>query len=130
LDTALAHQRIREHAFQQKLIETGKVLLTHNALRYSSEGVVPQRIFFLHDEFTHLPSFPRRAVESCFGMYQGKAGDELQTLDALHKFAWSKLMANMFEKMENVFMFGDLHLFINVINGVMVRREKEGEYKY
>jgi len=29
-------------------------------------------------------------------------------------------MSNMFEKMENVFMFGDLHLFINVINGVMV----------
>ena len=29
-------------------------------------------------------------------------------------------MANIFEKMENVFMFGDLHLFINVINGVMI----------
>lgn len=29
-------------------------------------------------------------------------------------------MSDMFEKMENAFMFADLHLFINVINGVMV----------
>lgn len=27
-------------------------------------------------------------------------------------------MSNMFEKMENSFMYDDLHLFINVINGV------------
>uniref|UniRef100_A0A914HFS7 Uncharacterized protein n=1 Tax=Globodera rostochiensis TaxID=31243 RepID=A0A914HFS7_GLORO len=120
LDAPQAQQRIREHAVQQKLIETGKVLLTHNALRHSHEAVIPQRIFFLHDEFTHLPSFPRRAVETCFGMYQGTSGEELQTMDALHKFAWSKLIANMFEKMENAFMFGDLHLFINVINGIMI----------
>lgn len=26
----------------------------------------------------------------------------------------------MFEKMEDAFMFGDLHLFINVINGIMI----------
>lgn len=26
----------------------------------------------------------------------------------------------MFEKMENAFMFDDLHLFINVINGIMI----------
>ncbi|KAL3119939.1 hypothetical protein niasHT_007067 [Heterodera trifolii] len=120
LDIGQAQQRIREHALQQKLIETGKVLLTHNALRHSPEAVIPQRIFFLHDEFTHLPSFPRRAVETCFGMYQNTSGAELQTTDALHKFAWSKLIANMFEKMENAFMFGDLHLFINVINGIMI----------
>lgn len=29
-----------------------------------------------------------------------------------------QLMSDMFEKMENSFMYGDLHLFINVINGV------------
>lgn len=27
-------------------------------------------------------------------------------------------MSDMFARMENAFMFGDLHLFINVINGV------------
>lgn len=53
-------------------------------------------------------------------------GEELQALDALHKFAWSKLITNIFEKMENAFMFGDLHLFINVINGVMVSRPGSG----
>lgn len=31
-----------------------------------------------------------------------------------------KLMSDMFAKMENAFMFGDLHLFINVINGVTI----------
>ena len=29
----------------------------------------------------------------------------------------SQLMSDMFEKMENAFMFADLHLFINVVNG-------------
>ena len=70
-------------------------------------------------------------------MYDGEMGEELQSADALHKFAWSKvsihipkseynclplkLISDLFEKMENAFMFGsDLHLFINVINGVMI----------
>ncbi|PIO77008.1 hypothetical protein TELCIR_00898 [Teladorsagia circumcincta] len=29
-------------------------------------------------------------------------------------------MSDMFEKMENAFMFADLHLFINVVNGIMI----------
>ncbi|KAI6240158.1 Protein unc-80 [Aphelenchoides fujianensis] len=125
MDPNAALLKMKTYAFQQKLIETGKVLLTHNALRYSpGERVgfvqIPQRIFFLHDEFTHLPSFPRRSVESCFGMYQGPMGTELQAVDAMHKFVWSKLVSDMFEKMENAFMFGDLHLFINVINGIVI----------
>uniref|UniRef100_A0A7E4W3C8 UNC80 domain-containing protein n=1 Tax=Panagrellus redivivus TaxID=6233 RepID=A0A7E4W3C8_PANRE len=120
LDPTAATIKMRQTAFQQKLIEIGKVLLTHNALKYSPELVIPQRIFFLHDEFTHLPSFPRRSLESCFGMYQGPLGEELQSIDSMHKYVWSKLMTDMFEKMENAFMFGDLHLFINVINGIMI----------
>ena len=119
-DRETATIKMRQAAFQQKLIEIGKVLLTHNALKYSPEAVVPQRIFFLHDEFTHLPSFPRRSLESCFGMYQGPMGNELHSIDSMHKYVWSKLMTDMFEKMENAFMFGDLHLFINVINGIMI----------
>uniref|UniRef100_A0A0R3RUV0 Protein unc-80 n=1 Tax=Elaeophora elaphi TaxID=1147741 RepID=A0A0R3RUV0_9BILA len=109
-----AHLRMREIAFTQKLIEMGKVLLTHSALSHSPENVIPQRIFFLHDEFTHLPSFPRKSLETCFGMYNGPLGRELYSIDSMHKF----LMSDMFAKMENAFMFGDLHLFINVINGV------------
>ena len=115
-----AYLKIKQTAFQQRMIEIGKVLLTHNALKYSPESVIPQRIFFLHDEFTHLPSFPRRSLESSFGMYQGIFGDELHSIDMLHKFVWAKLISDMFEKMENAFMFGDLHLFINVINGILI----------
>uniref|UniRef100_A0A915PNH9 Uncharacterized protein n=1 Tax=Setaria digitata TaxID=48799 RepID=A0A915PNH9_9BILA len=113
-----AHLRMRQMAFTYKLIEMGKVLLTHNALAHSPENVIPQRIFFLHDEFTHLPSFPRKSLETCFGMYNGPLGRELYSIDSIHKFVWALLMSDMFEKMENAFMFGDLHLFINVINGV------------
>ncbi|CAD5215802.1 unnamed protein product [Bursaphelenchus okinawaensis] len=120
LDPEVAHSQMKQNSFQQKLIETGKVLLTHHALKYSPENVVPQRIFFLHDEFTHLPAFPRRSLESCFGFYQGKMGNELQAMDSMHKFVWSQLISDMFEKMENAFMFGDLHLFINVINGILI----------
>uniref|UniRef100_A0A1I7SH45 CID domain-containing protein n=1 Tax=Bursaphelenchus xylophilus TaxID=6326 RepID=A0A1I7SH45_BURXY len=120
LDPEEAQSKMKNNAFQQKLIETGKVLLTHQALKYSPENVVPQRIFFLHDEFTHLPAFPRRSLESCFGFYEGKMGDELQAIDSIHKFVWSQLISDMFEKMENAFMFGDLHLFINVINGILI----------
>lgn len=31
----------------------------------------------------------------------------------------------MFERMENAFIFGDLHLFINVINGIMLMHCEE-----
>jgi hypothetical protein len=41
-------------------------------------------------------------------MYQSVMGAELQAVDAMHKFVWSKLVGDMFEKMENAFMFGDL----------------------
>ncbi|KAM3722777.1 Protein unc-80 [Dirofilaria immitis] len=118
LNPDVAHLRMRQIAFTHKLIEMGKVLLTHNALAHSPENVIPQRIFFLHDEFTHLPSFPRKSLETCFGMYNGPLGRELYYADSMHKFVWTLLMSDMFEKMENAFMFCDLHLFINVINGV------------
>lgn len=36
MDVEAAQRRMRECAFQQKFIETGKVLLTHNALKYSN----------------------------------------------------------------------------------------------
>uniref|UniRef100_A0A0K0E172 UNC80_C domain-containing protein n=3 Tax=Strongyloides stercoralis TaxID=6248 RepID=A0A0K0E172_STRER len=108
------------NTFYQKQIESGKVLLTHNALKHSPENVIPQRIFFLHDEFTHLLSFPRKAIESSFSMYFGEYGDELKAVDTMHKLTWINLITSIFEKMENAFMFGDLHLFINVINGVMI----------
>ncbi|PAV67932.1 hypothetical protein WR25_01182 isoform B [Diploscapter pachys] len=115
-----AHLKMRQTAFAQRFIEVGKVLLTHNILKYSPANVIAQRVFFLHDELTHLPSFPRKSLETCFGMHHGPMGEQLKAMEAMHKFTWAKLMADMFEKMENAFMFADLHLFINVINGIMI----------
>uniref|UniRef100_A0A0N4UG78 DUF3453 domain-containing protein n=1 Tax=Dracunculus medinensis TaxID=318479 RepID=A0A0N4UG78_DRAME len=120
-----AEFRMRTTALTQKFIEIGKVLLTHNALSHSPENVIPQRIFFLHDEFTHLPSFPRKSLETCFGMYNGLMGPELHAMDTIHKFVWAQLVSDMFERMENAFIFGDLHLFINVINGIMLMHCEE-----
>lgn len=31
------------------------------------------------------------AIESCFGMYQGEMGMELQAMDSMHKFVWSNV---------------------------------------
>ncbi|WKY11247.1 hypothetical protein Q1695_003091 [Nippostrongylus brasiliensis] len=120
LDQEEAQLRMRQTAFAQRFIEVGKVLLTHNILKYSPQHVIAQRVFFLHDELTHLPSFPRKSLETCFGMFHGEMGDQLKAMEALHKFTWAKLMSDMFEKMENAFMFADLHLFINVVNGIMI----------
>ncbi|ULT92650.1 hypothetical protein L3Y34_010030 [Caenorhabditis briggsae] len=120
LTPEVAEKRMKDTAFHQRFIECGKVLLTHNILKYSPQHVIAQRVFFLHDEFTHLPSFPRKSLETCFGMYFGPGGEQLKAMESMHKFVWAKLMSDMFEKMENAFMFADLHLFINVINGIMI----------
>ncbi|CAR64667.2 Protein unc-80 [Caenorhabditis elegans] len=120
LSPEVAEKKMKETAFHQKFIECGKVLLTHNILKYSPQHVIAQRVFFLHDEFTHLPSFPRKSLETCFGMYFGPGGEQLKAMESMHKFVWAKMMSDMFEKMENAFMFADLHLFINVINGIMI----------
>ncbi|VDM59235.1 unnamed protein product [Angiostrongylus costaricensis] len=120
LDIEEAQLRMRQTVFAQRFIEVGKVLLTHNILKYSPQHVIAQRVFFLHDELTHLPSFPRKSLETCFGMFHGEMGEQLKAMEAMHKFTWAKLMSDMFEKMENAFMFADLHLFINVVNGIMI----------
>ncbi|KHJ81112.1 hypothetical protein OESDEN_19202 [Oesophagostomum dentatum] len=49
-------------------------------------------------------------------MYHGDMGEQLKAMEAVHKFTWANLMSDMFEKMENAFMFADLHLFINVVS--------------
>ncbi|KIH64547.1 hypothetical protein ANCDUO_05141 [Ancylostoma duodenale] len=91
LDQEEAHLRMRQTAFAQRFIEVGKVLLTHNILKYSPQHVIAQRIFFLHDELTHLPSFPRKSLETCFGMYHGEMGEQLKAMEAVHKFTWAKI---------------------------------------
>lgn len=46
---------------------------------------------------------------------------ELSALDFMHKLSWVKLIRQMFEAMVGNFAYsGDIHLFINVINGALV----------
>ena len=41
-------------------------------------------------------------------------------LDVMHKFMWVRLIARMFEAMAGNFAYsGDIHLFINVLNGTL-----------
>jgi len=46
---------------------------------------------------------------------------ELCSLDFMHKLSWVKLVSRMFEAMVGNFAYsGDIHLFINVVNGALV----------
>ena len=46
---------------------------------------------------------------------------ELKCLDSMHKLIWVKMMSRMFEGMAGNFAYsGDIHLFINVVNGCLL----------
>lgn len=74
-----------------------------------------------------MPAFPRKALEACFGLYAGPYGHELHGMDTLHKYSWAQLVTQMLLSMESASMFGDLHLFINVLNGVMILHCEDAE---
>lgn len=74
-----------------------------------------------------LPSFPRKALESDLELYKcGPLGKQLAGLDVLHKFMWVRLIARMFEAMAGNFAYsGDIHLFVNVLNGALVLHSED-----
>lgn len=82
---------------------------------------------FLHEELMKLPSFPRKALESDLHLYKsGPLGKELLGLDVLHKFMWVRLIARMFEAMAGNFAYsGDIHLFVNVLNGALILHSED-----
>ncbi|KAF5273419.1 hypothetical protein FQA39_LY07436 [Lamprigera yunnana] len=123
----LVHMKPEEafNALQQqelvcKFVEIGKVLLTWAILK--NVDMVVQRVVFLHEELMKLPSFPRKALESDMDLYRGgEIGKQLMGLDVLHKFMWIRLIARMFEAMAGNFAYsGDIHLFLNVLNGAFI----------
>uniref|UniRef100_A0A915IVJ9 Protein UNC80 C-terminal domain-containing protein n=1 Tax=Romanomermis culicivorax TaxID=13658 RepID=A0A915IVJ9_ROMCU len=120
MDQDEGEAKMKQMAFAMKFCELGRVLLSYSVLKSASENIIPQRIYFLHEELTRLPAFPRKALESCFGMYHKTWGKELYGLDMMHKLGWAQLMTSMLRNMENPYLFGDLHLFMNVINGVFI----------
>lgn len=51
---------------------------------------------------------------------------ELLGLDVLHKFMWVRLIARMFEAMAGNFDYsGDIHLFLNVLNGAVILHSQD-----
>ncbi|XP_063871430.1 protein unc-80 homolog isoform X10 [Scylla paramamosain] len=120
MDVDIAYDALQKQAFTLKLLEIGKVLMSWSILKRPDQ--VAQRVFFLHEELTKLPSFPRKALEADFNLYKGGVmGKELRGLDQLHKYMWVQLVTRMFEGMAgNLTYTTDLHLFLNVINGAFL----------
>ncbi|XP_059490383.1 protein unc-80 homolog isoform X4 [Neocloeon triangulifer] len=121
-----AYNALQKQAFILKFVEIGKVLLTWAILK--NVDMVVQRVVFLHEELMKLPSFPRKALESELDLYKGgEMGKELLGLDMLHKFMWVRLIARMFEAMAGNFAYsGDIHLFLNVLNGSIILHSECG----
>ncbi|KAJ8917160.1 hypothetical protein NQ315_012652 [Exocentrus adspersus] len=121
----IAFNALQKQELLHKFVEIGKVLLTWAILK--NVDMVVQRVVFLHEELMKLPSFPRKALESDLDLYKGgPLGKELLGLDVLHKFMWVRLIARMFEAMAGNFAYsGDIHLFVNVLNGALVLHSED-----
>lgn len=61
-----------------KFTEIGKVLFSHSVLQHTPIAQVPTHVYFLYEELSKLPAFPRKALEVEFSLYQGESGRELQ----------------------------------------------------
>nr|CAI5820732.1 unnamed protein product [Callosobruchus analis] len=125
MDPDAAFSALQQQELVHKFVEIGKVLLTWAILK--NVDMVVQRVVFLHEELMKLPSFPRKALESSLELYKtGPLGRELLGLDVLHKFMWVRLIARMFEAMAGNFAYsGDIHLFVNVLNGAVVLHSED-----
>ena len=79
-------------------------------------------VLFLREELAKLPSFPRKALEAEFTLYEyGVMGKALFAMDSMHKLTWCQLINSMFQKMTSTFPWSsDLQLFLNVYNGTLV----------
>ncbi|KAG5895326.1 hypothetical protein JTB14_000598 [Gonioctena quinquepunctata] len=121
----IAFNALQKQELLHKFVEIGKVLLTWAILK--NVDMVVQRVVFLHEELMKLPSFPRKALESDLDLYKrGPLGKELLGLDVLHKFMWVRLISRMFEAMAGNFAYsGDIHLFVNVLNGALVLHSED-----
>ncbi|XP_025208646.1 protein unc-80 homolog isoform X2 [Melanaphis sacchari] len=125
MDLTEAFNQLQSQELIHKFIEIGKVLLTWAILK--NVDMVVQRVVFLHEELIKLPSFPRKALDADLDLYQGgNMGKELLGLDLLHKFIWVRLLARMFEAMAGNFAYsGDIHLFLNVLNGAVTLHSED-----
>ncbi|KRZ74076.1 Protein unc-80 -like protein, partial [Trichinella papuae] len=118
LEIEEAKKRHWKAAYARKSSELGKVLFTLSLLKHCPENTLPQRVYFLHEELTKLPSFPRIALEPSEHPSDVMWSSDLYGIDVLTKFSWEQLMHFMLRALE--YTYGDLHLFINVVNGILI----------
>ncbi|TGZ66684.1 hypothetical protein CRM22_005205 [Opisthorchis felineus] len=113
---------LQQNALNLKFQEIGKVLFTTAVLQCTPSTQISNHVFFLHEELTKLPSFPRKALESEFGLYGlQELGEPLLGLDTVHKISWCELLSSLFERMPNTYPWSaDLQLFLNVYNGTLI----------
>ncbi|XP_023210931.1 protein unc-80 homolog [Centruroides sculpturatus] len=72
MDPEVAFETLQKQAFTQRFLELGKVLMSLSILKSPTQ--VTQRVFFMHEELMKLPSFPRKALEADFSLYNGPLG--------------------------------------------------------
>ncbi|CAL8087525.1 unnamed protein product [Calicophoron daubneyi] len=113
---------LQENALNLKFQEIGKILFTSAVLGCTPAPQISNHVFFLHEELTKLPSFPRKALESEFDLYDlPDLGHPLLGMDTVHKLAWCQLLSNLFSQMPTTYPWSaDLQLFLNVYNGTLI----------
>lgn len=113
---------LQKNAFNLKFLEIGKVMFSYSILKHTPPNQYNNHVYFLHDELTKHPSFPRKALESEFSLYEnGSLGKQLYGMDMLHKISWCRLVSLLFERMPSSFPWtSDIHLFLNLFNGILI----------
>nr|CDS15467.1 protein unc 80 [Echinococcus granulosus] len=122
VDRETGQQLLQRNAFSLKVQEVGKLLLVKTILQTTAASHMSNHILFLREELAKLPSFPRKALEAEFTLYEcGDMGKALFAMDSMHKLTWCQLINSMFQKMTSTFPWStDLQLFLNVYNGTLV----------
>ncbi|KAM3179481.1 hypothetical protein ACTXT7_000496 [Hymenolepis weldensis] len=122
VDRETGQQLLQRNAFSLKVQEVGKLLLVKTILQTTAASHMSNHILFLREELAKLPSFPRKALEAEFTLYDcGDIGKALFAMDSMHKLTWCQLINSMFQKMTSTFPWStDLQLFLNVYNGTLV----------
>ncbi|VDO06401.1 unnamed protein product [Rodentolepis nana] len=122
VDLETGQQLLQRNAFSLKVQEVGKLLLVKTILQTTAASHMSNHILFLREELAKLPSFPRKALEAEFTLYEcGDMSKALFAMDSMHKLTWCQLINSMFQKMTSAFPWStDLQLFLNVYNGTLV----------
>uniref|UniRef100_A0A5K3ET37 Ras-GAP domain-containing protein n=1 Tax=Mesocestoides corti TaxID=53468 RepID=A0A5K3ET37_MESCO len=122
VDRDTGQQLLQRNAFSLKVQEVGKLLLMKTILQTTAPSHMSNHLLFLREELIKLPSFPRKALEAEFTLYEsGDMGKSLFAVDSMHKLTWCQLINSMFQKMTSTFPWSiDFQLFLNVYNGTLV----------